>query len=82
MLRDMDDHIRIQHRINIVKELIKQQNIEVSEIPSSGRTPLERMFSLIQLGDFASYYLAVLNEVDPSPVVVIESLKQALAAKK
>ncbi len=40
------------------------------------------MFSLIQLGDFASYYLAVLNEVDPTPVEVIESLKKALAAKK
>lgn len=82
MLRDIEDHIRVQHRINTVKDLIKKHLVEVVEVPSSGATRLQRMFSLIQLGDFVSYYLAVLNKVDPTPVQVIESLKMALAAKK
>jgi len=37
------------------------------------------MFSLIQLGDFISFYLAMLNEVDPTPVEVIDYLKNELA---
>jgi glucose/mannose-6-phosphate isomerase len=36
------------------------------------------MFYYIQLGDFVSYYLAILNQVDPSPVTIIEALKKHL----
>lgn len=78
MLRDGEDHQQIRKRMNIVKELIQKQSVEVIEVHSRGELPLERMLSLIQLGDFVSYYLAVLNEVDPSPVDVIEALKNAL----
>ena len=37
------------------------------------------MFNLLQMGDFLSYYLAILKEVDPSPVEAIENLKAELA---
>jgi glucose/mannose-6-phosphate isomerase len=36
------------------------------------------MLSLIHLGDWVSYWLALLNGVDPSPVPVIEQLKADL----
>ena len=48
------------------------------DLHSMGDSRLERIFSLIQMGDFISYYLAVLNEVDPTPVEVIENLKARL----
>jgi glucose/mannose-6-phosphate isomerase len=79
MLRDMDDHVKVRKRMNIVKDVIERQEIEVVDVHSMGDNSLERMFSLIQLGDFTSYYLAILNEVDPTPVALIESLKKALA---
>ncbi|MBD3403749.1 bifunctional phosphoglucose/phosphomannose isomerase [candidate division GN15 bacterium] len=79
MLRDADDHPKIRKRMNIVKAIVENCGAEVHDVHSMGEKPLERMFSLIQLGDFASYYLAVLNEVDPTPVDVIERLKKALA---
>lgn len=78
MLRDADDHPQIRRRMNIVKEIIEKQEVPVIEAHSRGESTLERMLSLVQLGDFVSYYLAVLNEVDPTPVEVIESLKKAL----
>ncbi|MFH1372584.1 MAG: bifunctional phosphoglucose/phosphomannose isomerase [bacterium] len=78
ILRDSEDHPQIRRRMNIVKEYIKQQSVDVIEVHSRGELPLERMLSLVQLGDFVSYYLAVLNEVDPTPVDVIERLKVAL----
>jgi glucose/mannose-6-phosphate isomerase len=78
-LRDADDHPRIQRRMTIVKGLIEKQGVKVIEIESTGKTALQRMFSLIQYGDFVSYYLAILNGVDPTPVDAIEKLKKALA---
>ena len=36
------------------------------------------MFSLIQVGDLSSYYLALINKIDPSPVHVINKLKTSL----
>lgn len=79
MLRDADDHPKIRKRMNIVKAIIENCGATVQDVHSMGEKPLERMLSLIQLGDFASYYLAVLNGVDPTPVEVIEKLKKALA---
>ena len=82
LLRDADDHPRIRRRMNIVKDIIDKLEIEVIDLHSMGETRLERIFSLIQMGDFISYYLAILNQVDPTPVEAIESLKARLAELK
>ena len=39
------------------------------------------MFSVIQWGDFVSFYLAMLNGVDPTPIAVIDHLKSELAER-
>ena len=81
VLRDREDHPRIQRRMEIVKGIIEDQKVEVIEAESSGENLLSRIFSLIQLGDFVSFYLAVLNKEDPSPVKVIDYLKEELAKR-
>jgi glucose/mannose-6-phosphate isomerase len=81
ILRDKDDHPQIKKRMDIVKPLIEDTGTEVIEVESRGGSELERMFSLIQFGDFVSYYLAILNKQDPTPVITIEMLKAALADK-
>ena len=78
MLRDEGDGPKIRKRMNIVKTLIERIGTEVHDVHSMGERPFERMLSLVQLGDFVSYYLAVLNGVDPTPVEVIEQLKRSL----
>jgi glucose/mannose-6-phosphate isomerase len=78
-LRDRDDHPQITKRMNIVKNIIEEYEIDVIDIQSKGENKIERMFYLIQLGDFVSYYLAVLNNADPSPVDVIMKLKKLLS---
>jgi glucose/mannose-6-phosphate isomerase len=79
ILRDSDDHPRIKRRMDIVKSIVEGQKVEVIELESCGDDLLSRMFSLIQLGDFISFYLAVLNGEDPSPVKVIDYLKNELS---
>ena len=79
ILHDSSDHPKVARRMEIVKDIIRKYDIDVAEVHSSGESALERMFSLIQLGDFTSYYLAVVNDADPTPVEAIETLKKALA---
>jgi glucose/mannose-6-phosphate isomerase len=79
ILEDGDDHPRIKRRMEIVKGIIEKEGVKVIDVESSGETLLSRMFSLIQLGDFASFYLAILNKEDPFPVKVIDFLKDELA---
>jgi len=80
VLKDREDHPRIQRRMQIIEGIIRREKVKVIEIESQGENLLSRIFSLIQLGDFASFYLAILNQVDPSPVKVIDYLKKKLAA--
>ncbi|MBS1911653.1 MAG: bifunctional phosphoglucose/phosphomannose isomerase [Bacteroidetes bacterium] len=80
-LRDRDDHPRVAARIDITKKIIGRSAGNVLEVRSQGETLLARLFSLICLGDWVSYYLATLNGTDPSPVPVIENLKKQLARR-
>ena len=82
LLRDADDHPRVQKRMEITKALLRRESgVETREIWSCGRGRLARLFSLIYTGDFVSFYLALLNRVDPTPVERIERLKRQLAKR-
>jgi len=82
LLRDSEDHERIKRRMEITKALIRQESgVETIEVWSTGRGHLSRLFSLIYVGDFVSFYLAMLNRVDPTPVERIERLKKKLAER-
>lgn len=78
-LRDRGTHKRVALREELTKEITGKYAAHVSEVWSAGTSPLARMFSLIQFGDWVSYYLAILNNQDPTPVKVIDYLKGELA---
>ena len=64
--------------MDITREIVGEYANDVIETYSTGTSLLARMFSLIHLGDWTSYYLAILNGVDPTPVRVIDYLKNEL----
>jgi glucose/mannose-6-phosphate isomerase len=78
ILKDAADHKRISKRMAIVKGIIEKLGIGVIEVNSCGKDLLSRIFSLIYIGDFVSYYLAILNGIDPTPVERIDYLKREL----
>ena len=80
ILRDRGDHPRVQLRMGITREIVSAYAGEVLEVASEGKSLLARMFSLIYLGDWVSFYLAMLNRIDPTPVRVIDMLKKKLAS--
>lgn len=79
-LRDSKDHPRIQLRISITRNFISaNRGVRIKEIHSQGKSRLARLFSTVYLGDWVSFYLALLYQIDPTPVAIIESLKKQLA---
>lgn len=78
-LRDQNDHPRTQARIKISMDIIKKSGAEIFEIERKEGGLLARIFSLIYMGDFISFYLAVLNNIDPTPVRQVDYLKTKLA---
>jgi glucose/mannose-6-phosphate isomerase len=79
LLRDEEEPKAIGKRMEITKELIEPFAAEIVEAWSRGTSRLARLFSLISLGDFVSFYLAALNGVDPTPIRRIEELKRRLS---
>ncbi len=71
---------RLERRVAITVELLRTEFAQVIEITAVGGTPLARIMSLVQYGDFVSCHLADLRGIDPVPVDRIISLKEALAA--
>jgi len=77
MIRDRYDHERIKKRMDICRDIM-EVNVDVEEVETQGEGLLARMFSAIYLGDYVSYYMALWNRVDPSPVEIIEDMKKRL----
>jgi glucose/mannose-6-phosphate isomerase len=78
-LDDSDLHPRVRQRFELTRALIASRGAKVFRIDTVGETRMERLVSVLLLGDLMSLYLAVLAGVDPAQVEVLESLKAALA---
>lgn len=77
-LRDLEDSGQMDKRIKATKALIKKFGVSTTEVAVKGDSYLTRLFSAIMIGDLTSYYLAVEYGIDPTPVKVIEELKNLL----
>ncbi len=81
MLRDKGMHARVATRMDITRDILSKEGVSVIELWSRGDELLGRIFSLIYIGDLASYYLALLYGIDPTPVDRVTYLKNQLAKK-
>ena len=52
----------------------------MSEAWSRGRGTLARLLSLVYLGQWTSYYLAVLRDVDPWTIPLLDEVKRRMAS--
>lgn len=74
-------HDRIKLRYALTQKLLTKAAIPYQIISGAGDSALSQMLNLILFGDFVSYYLAMLNQVDPTPVKNIDFLKDHLTKK-
>ena len=78
IIKDKDDHPRTVKRMDLLSLLLKEKNIKTDFIETKEGTLMFRVFSNLLLGDWTSYYLAISNKTDPTPVVMVEEFKQML----
>lgn len=68
----------VTKRFKIINKILTEKKIPTVFLKAQGPNRLAEIFTLIQFGDLTSYYLALVNKTDPSPVHVINRLKTAL----
>jgi len=73
------DRQRVHQRFELSDKLLSGQRPHAYTLELQGETLLAQLVWGAILADFASTYAAILNQVDPTPVALIEKLKQELA---
>ena len=77
-LHDSSAPQQTQDRMRITAELICKHTDGITDVHSEGESLLARIFSLISIGDWTSFYLAIEYEQDPTPVDRIQELNEEL----
>ena len=78
-VNDEETDARLLRRADLTAAVLAERGVAVEQVWAQGSSRLARLFSLVQLGDYASFYLALLYGVDPTPVAVIQDFKAKLA---
>lgn len=79
VLRDREEHPRIEKRIGITVDLLEESVGHITQVYARGSNSVEKLLDLIYFGDFTSVYLALALGEDPTPVERIQRLKDRLA---
>ena len=77
-LRDPGETDRIKQQVHIVRTELAKHLSGQKEYRAEGRSFLARLLYLIYLGDFTSYYLAILRDTDPTTISAIKELKNKM----
>jgi len=77
--RSKDDFSRNQVRIDINKEIIENYTDTIIEVFAKGDGLVQQSFYLVHLGDWISWYMSQLRNMDSIEVKVIDYLKSELA---
>ncbi len=80
LLRSTLDDPVLLDRYSIAEALLQRSNIGHRIVETDGATPLTQILNMLLLGDYVSYYLAILKGVDPSPTPAITAGKEMLGS--
>ena len=70
---DADPHYQV------VSQLLRENAVSNRIVQGETANPLSQLLAMLLLGDYVSYYLALLRGVDPSPTPAIQAAKEGLA---
>jgi len=79
LLEDRLDHAQVSKRFDYLEKVLLQENRQVKRLKSVADSHLERMFKAIYLGDWVSFWLAIITEKDPTAIDIILGLKAELS---
>ncbi len=78
LLNSLSLHPRIRLRYQVIQDLLGSAGVECRTVDGVGQSNLAQILTSVMFGDFTSYYLAMLNGEDPSPVPPLDHLKDVL----
>ncbi len=79
LLRSDLYHPRVARRCDLTGELLERSGIPHEGVEAVGESPLAQIVTATLFGDYVSYYLALLSDVDPTPTPNLEWLKARMA---
>ncbi|MFA6027400.1 MAG: SIS domain-containing protein [Patescibacteria group bacterium] len=71
-------HSRVKKRYAITQKVLEKNSIKYFEQTENAKNKLLQSFSILQWGAFLSFYLAIANKIDPSPIPWVNYFKDAL----
>jgi glucose/mannose-6-phosphate isomerase len=80
-LRAASYHPRNLLRAELSKQAYMLEGLNTDFVDAQGETPLSQQWTALQLGDYVAYYLAMLYEIDPTPIKALEGFKKQLAER-
>ncbi len=80
-LRSSGLHPRVLLRYEFTQRALEEAGVECRTVDVPGTGPLAQLLAATLFADYTSFYLALLNGVDPTPVPEIERLKAWLAQR-
>jgi len=78
LLQGKEDYKKTKERWIIFEEYFDKNNIEFKKIISIEGNIISKLVNLIYVLDYASIYLAIINKIDPTPVISIDYIKKRL----
>ena len=72
------DEPALTRRVEATRHILMVEGYNTDLVDGVGETQLAQQWTCLHYGDYAAYYLAIAYGVDPTPIQVIESLKEEL----
>lgn len=71
-------HERVQKRYTVTKQVLSKQGVAYDSFVATADSKLTQAFEVLQWGSYVSFYLAINNQIDPSPIPWVDYFKHAL----
>jgi glucose/mannose-6-phosphate isomerase len=78
-LRADSNHPRNRLRVELTKQAYMLEGLNTDFVDARGETALSQMWTTLHMGDYVAYYLAMLYEIDPTPIEALVGFKRQLA---
>lgn len=81
-LRSPNYHPRVALQFDFSQRALSAAGVPFEEVRAEGNSGLAQAMTGVLMGDYVSYYLALLGGVDPTPTTPIDNLKAWLAQQE
>jgi glucose/mannose-6-phosphate isomerase len=76
------DHPRNSLRLELTRNEFMVKRLSTDICHANGSSPLAHVWTALHFGDYLAYYLAMMYEVDPTPVEALQDFKAAMKAAR